>query len=61
MRTEVIAADFSAITDAASGGAWVTDVSGAGELGGGAEIVGETSEGDEGDDAEVDDWLCRAE
>jgi hypothetical protein len=46
MRTDVIAALFSAITDAVSYGAWVTAASGAGELGGGADVVGAGAVGD---------------
>jgi len=46
IRTDVIAALFSAMTDAASRGTWVTAASGAGELGGGADVVGAGAMGD---------------
>jgi hypothetical protein len=61
MRTDVIAAVFSAMTDVASGGAWVTAASGAGELGGGVDGAGADDAGTEGD-GEVcrSGWLVHA-
>ena len=56
MRTDVIVADFSAITDVGAAGVRVTATSGAGELGGGADVVG-ADDIDAG--AEGDGWWVR--
>jgi hypothetical protein len=55
MRTDVIAALFSAITDVGADGVRVTAAAGAGELGGGADGGGAD---DVGPGTEGDGWMC---
>jgi hypothetical protein len=55
MRTDVIVADFSAITDVGAAGVRVTATSDAGELGGGADVIDADGVGA---GTEGDGWVC---